>query len=202
MQNAIEIQTPKERAQAVIDRLGLTISATFIPFSKSKNAKPRKDGKVWRSLNWSVTLNKRELRQRDDEGRDYVPRAILTTDYSAGEGHCPAYKASVKSLGSRDCSQRREAIDYEIEHGHAYRSVFGPGKALKPDSVDVIYSLVRDSDVIDYGSFEEWAENYSYDTDSREAERIYRACLDIALKLRNGIGEAAMAELREAFQDY
>jgi hypothetical protein len=56
--------------------------------------------------------------------------------------------------------------------------------------------------VLDSGSFEEWAADYGFDTDSRKAETTYRACLDIALKLRNGIGEDGLRKLQEAFQDY
>lgn len=63
-------------------------------------------------------------------------------------------------------------------------------------------SLVSDADVLDCSTFEEWADNLGYDKDSRKAEATYRECLALALKLRNGLGEAALAELREAAQDY
>ena len=45
-------------------------------------------------------------------------------------------------------------------------------------------------------------EYLGYDPDSRKAEGIYRACLELALKLRNGLGEKLLAELREAVADY
>lgn len=35
-----------------------------------------------------------------------------------------------------------------------------------------------------------------------KGETIYRACLEIALKLRAAIGEAGLAALQNAFQDY
>jgi hypothetical protein len=59
-----------------------------------------------------------------------------------------------------------------------------------------------DSDVFNYSSFEEWASTFGYDADSRKGESIYRTCLDIALKLRNAIGEDGLQKLREACQDY
>lgn len=203
MQTQAEM-TPKERIADVMQRHGLTITSEFVPFSKSRNAQPREDGKVWRSLNWRVTLHK--ARAASSAPGTF---AIMTTDYSAGEGNCPAYKASVKALGNRDSIMRREAIDWEIEHGKAcvcadggrpYPAAGAP--TLKPDACDVIYSLVRDADVLDCGTFEEWASDLGYDTDSRKAEATYRACLEIALKLRNGLGESVLAELREAAQDY
>ena len=58
------------------------------------------------------------------------------------------------------------------------------------------------SDVLNAGTFEEWAGDFGYDLDSRNAEKIYRACLDNALKLRAMLGNDALDKLRELFQDY
>lgn len=175
---------------ATIARLGLIVESEFVPFSKSRNAAEKH-----RSLNWRVTLKR--------EGRD-----ILTTDYSAGIAHCPAYKASVREAGGPNCILRHEAIERETETGVA--TTFAPsgiammqrGAPILPDATDVIYSLVRDSDVLDFATFEQWAEEFGYDTDSRSAESTYRACLEIALKLRAGIGEADLSALREAASEY
>lgn len=56
--------------------------------------------------------------------------------------------------------------------------------------------------MLDSSTFEEWANEFGYDPDSRKAEVIYRACLEIALKLRNGLGEDRLRDLRELFTDY
>lgn len=165
---------------AAIASLGLTIDAQFVQFSKSRNRDEKRP-----SLNWRVTLKR--------NGRD-----VLTTDYSAGCGHTESYKASVKKLGSRNCIMRDDAIRAECETGIGYAS--RKHVALEPR--DVLYSLVMDADVIDAGTFEEWASNYGYDTDSRKAESIYRACLEHALKLRAAIGDAGLSQLRDIFQNY
>lgn len=179
----------KESIEAIAAQLGLTLHSEFVPFSKSRNA-----GEKSPSLNWKVTLRK--------NGRD-----ILTTDYMAGCGHCPSYKASVKELGSKDCIMRDEAIRRECETGHRALPVVGSvvrsmGMPILPDLADVLYSLASDSDALDSSGFEEWAEDYGYDTDSRKAEATYRTCLELALKLRNALGEQGLATLREALQDY
>jgi hypothetical protein len=75
-------------------------------------------------------------------------------------------------------------------------------EAILPKTADVVHSLIMDASVLDSGGFEDWASELGYDTDSRNAESIYRACLEIALKLRAGLGENALSELREAAQDY
>ena len=72
----------------------------------------------------------------------------------------------------------------------------------RPDIKDVLYSLILDSNVLNYPEFEEWASDCGYETDSRKAESIYRDCLKNALKMRGSLGESLLAQLSEAFQDY
>ena len=176
--------------QAAIDKHGISIKAEFVPFSKSRNAANDPGNRPYnRSLNWKVTLVK--------DGRD-----ILTIDYSAGCGHCPSYKQM-----ARWTLDYTRLIVFETEHGKAAHcpngfSFIKGGKPIMPKPMDVIHSLMTDCDVLDYGTFEQWARNFGYDEDSRKAESIYRACLETALQIRSGLGETAMRELQEASRDY
>ncbi len=123
---------------------------------------------------WSQSRNKGE-KHRSLNWRIrllHAGRTILETDYSAGVAHCPSYR------------QGRRTVD------------------IAPDACDVIASLSMNSRVLDCSSFEEWAGEFGYDVDSRKAESIYRACLEIALKLRNGLGEEGLRALQNATQDY
>jgi hypothetical protein len=52
---------------------------------------------------------------------------------------------------------------------------------------------------LDYACFEDWAQELGYDTDSRNAEAIYRACLDIGLKFRAMVGQSGLDTLQEIF---
>lgn len=172
--------TPKQRIENWAAGHGVTMQTVFVPWSKSRN----KDEKS-PSLNWVVTLA--------------MPHGTLTTDYMAGSGHCPAYKAPVAHYGHRTSVMRDEAIRQECKTGRANDI---PQKPLLPDLADVLYSLANDADVLNYSGFEDWASSLGYDADSRAAETTYRACLDIALKFRNGVGEDAMRKLQETCQDY
>lgn len=178
--------SPAEKIQAAMDTLKITVSAVFVPWSKSRNAKPAPK-LAYRSLNWRVTL----LR----DGRE-----ILTTDYSAGIAHCPSYEQGNLSI------DHDHAVRAECESGRRSRSnwsgVRSDGKPIMPDFVSVVWSLCQDADVLDAGEFEEWASEFGYDTDSRKAEAIYRACLDIALKLHAAIGDEGLQLLRAAGEDY
>lgn len=181
-------RNPGDRA-AIISGLGLTVESVFVPFSQSRNK-----GEKFPSLNWRVTVK--------HNGRD-----VLTTDYMAGSGHCPAYKASVKALGGPNSLNRAEFIRRECETGfkglyHSQIIMNDRKSPLLPDTLDVLASLAMDSDVLDAGGFESWASDLGYDTDSRKAESIYQACLDIALKLRAALGDAGLQTLRNAFEGY
>lgn len=176
---------------AVIAELGLTIRAEFVPFSQSRNKAEKNP-----SLNWRVTLAR--------AGRD-----ILTTDYMAGSAHCPSYGKPVPQ--GWELSAKRwqpDVIAWECENGkqgrfhHWARGFRGGDTPILPKAEDVIASLVLDSSVLDFSTYESWASDFGYDPDSRKGEAIYRACLEIALKMRSGLGEAGLAKLAEAAQDY
>ena len=196
--------SPADKIKAVCVDLGLTMTAEFVPFSKSRNAVPRNGAdKPWKSLNWKVTLRVTQPGTRTgtvDTGRD-----ILTTDYGQGVAHCPSYNDKRYGRPGFMSVDRDKAVTYEIETGRVYVPALaqtGTRKVPDPSIVDVVASLVLDSSVLDAASFEDWAADYGYDTDSRSAETTYRECLAVALKLRNGIGEAGLTALREACQDY
>lgn len=169
-----------EAFRAVVAELGLTVEADFVPWSRSRNA-----GEKDPSLNWRVSV----LR----EGR-----LVLATDFSAGCGHAPSYKDP--SLGASNSVDRHEAIKQECETGFAWRGMgnFVKTRPLKPDPLDVLSSLAMDASVLDCATFEEWAADLGFDPDSRKGEAIYRTCLELALKLRAGLGDAGLAKLREA----
>jgi hypothetical protein len=183
----------KQKALAAIEALGLSIDAKFIPFSQSRNK-----GQDYHNLNWSITVKR--------NGKD-----VLTTDYSAGSAHCPGYNVPNHVKPERFRTIWRNAVvAWECENGFKGQYSESTGTTsrafktikLEPDVSDVFYSLVMDSQVLDYSSFEDAADNWGYDVDSRKAEAIYRACLEIALKLRASIGESGLKALSEAFEDY
>ena len=182
-------ETTAETIEATAAKLGLTMTAKFVPWSLSRNA-----GEKEPSLNWKVTI----LRN----GKE-----IMTMDYMAGCGHCPSHKQTFgkKPYGYDD------VIRWECEHGKRgqwshnrdcavlHVRMDGP---IMPKLADVLHSLAMDADAIEYKDFEAWASEFGYDVDSRKAEATYRACLDIALKLRAAMGDAGLQELREAVSGY
>lgn len=184
--------TPEERT-AALEALGLTITSTFVPLSESRNAIPREDGKIWRSLNWRVTLyKKRETTLRTGVGSLPAPRAmvkiaLLTADYAQGEAHTPAYKDFAKGA-SRTCVDVDNAIQYECEHGRSSWK-FSENRVPDPTLLEVCYSLALDAQS-GRDNFIDFCNNSGCDEDSRKAEAMWRACADIYRALGPNLTEA------------
>lgn len=173
----------------IVDAMGLTLSATFVPFSQSRN----KDEKH-PSLNWRVTLKL--------QGKD-----VLTADYTQGSAHCPAHKSPIKhSTGKRDDYLTNCAIARECETGKRARAVGNggyfteSGRISPPELVDVLHCFLTDASVLDCRDFADWAGDMGMDTDSIKARNTYDACVADALKLRGAIGEQGLRDLRDLFE--
>ena len=124
-----------------------------------------------------------------------------------GIGHIPkdAAKANggAKVFVEKYASEKGSYVKAWKNMAYApYFSVRVSAKLPAPSLKDVLYSLVSDSDVLHYDSFESWASEFDYDADSRRAENTYQACLKIALKLSSILGMDKLEQLRETFQDY
>lgn len=187
--NAV-VAAPVDQAavrKALFDELGLSMIATFVPFSQSRSAKP-KPAVTDLNLNWRVSLLRKE-------------QIVLSTDYSAGIGHIPGYKHTQKSM-SVDAYNTLVCICESGNNSWENTGRMKHNKIPNPTIDDVLYSLVMDSAAIDYPNFESWASDFGYETDSRAAEAIYKACLDTGLRLRAAVGSKGLARLQEVFQDY
>lgn len=174
--------------RALIGQIGLTVECTFLPFSQSRNA-----GEKSPSLNWRarVMLNGKPV------------SGLESVDYMQGCGHAPASKAGPRRFF--DKADLSRAISLECETGRRAKPGYGKPPYMgrdagdiipAPDACDIIAALCRDSDVLNYASFDQWADEFGFDADSRKAEAMYRACLATALAMRAAIGDDKLAELQ------
>lgn len=90
-------------------------------------------------------------------------------DMPEGSNH---YKVTLRGFG------RRMTISYSM----------GPALTGEPEAVDVLDCLISDSDCIE-GGFDEFCGNCGYNSDSRKAEKIYRACVATSKKLHRFLGD-------------
>lgn len=219
----------KQAAMTAIESLGLSIRSVFIPFSQSRNKDSGWQSLNWRV---TLVRNGRDVITTDySAGAAHCPAAAkrAPTSFRAMDRALPPGQVFPgTSSRYRRPTESERLSDYlaawraaECESGFAMehspflsdadlkiRRTRQPGEQsskatpILPDVADVLYSLVSDSRVLDSGGFEEWASDCGYDADSRSAEVTYRACLEIALKLRAAIGEAGLETLQTAFEDY
>ena len=70
----------------------------------------------------------------------------------------------------------------------------------KPDLVDVLSSLISDTNDLD--TFEDWCGCFGYDTDSIKANKMYKQCLEELKQLKKMFTEKELKELRKIFEDY
>ncbi len=172
MTHIIQQPTRDDEIGRLLEELGIELEAEFIPASQVN------DPDRTNMINWHVSI----LRSGD----------VMETAYCQGVGWIPGYRPGWK----------RTVADAETEQAAIERGTVGLRKLPPPQLRDVIYSLLLDYSVIDCRNFEDFAEEYGYDPDSRKTEAIYQACLKAALEFRGLFDEDEINELREAFADY
>jgi hypothetical protein len=90
------------------------------------------------------------------------------------------------TLRRRDDQRRKLTVYFSMGYGHT----------RGPKIMQVLHSLATDAASVDNArSFEDWASDLGYDTDSRTADRTYKTCVRQAAKLKTFLGDAAYAEL-------
>ena len=171
----IDYNELKKTIEATLTEMGFSLLATLIRDDFNPKTCEGRSGQS----HWAVTVN--------FNGKSY------TTEYHKGAAHRCYYSFSGRK-GSPVNLNKWKTIDDQI--------ALERSRPNKPTLPDVMYALVMDSQEFHYGclDFEEWAENYGYDTDSRSAENTYNACRAcyVALK-RMGVDFDRLCEL---FQDY
>lgn len=170
----------KEELEQVLKDSGLTVAWEFVPQSNSSEPDNER-------INWKATLK-------------VAGRKAWEGNYFQGIGHLPFPTSGLRTI------DRDNQIKYACENGLAIpldgRSYIRAKKLPFPSIADLMACLLLDGDAVNFENFESWANHFGYDSDSRKAESIYKACLETGLKLRYHLGEAMSAKLRELLQDY
>lgn len=187
-----------------LNALGLSMTARFVPQSLSRNRDEKDErGRRVPSLNWLVTIT------RDEPARSHRGE-YSGIEYMQGIGHVPGYPQGWGRMTMHEV-ERRDAFESAAELGTYPRNPKGESWIMQnqrvtlpaPKLEDVLHSLLSDGEAAEY-TFEDWASNFGYDTDSRKAEATYRACVDVGIRLRKLLGgdDVIVTELRELFRDY
>lgn len=144
---------------------------------------------------------------------DYKGRKVLSTSFKMGVGHVDITKAKIgrainnwsEDMDAMLSSWKRNPYaqfkDKALQARVAAKLALAQG--VKPSLEDVLHSLLSDGEAFfNAQSFEDWASEYGYETDSRKAEAIYRECDNIGRKIAAAVEPDAIKAAREILQDY
>lgn len=142
--------------------------------------------------------------------------------------HCPAWDETIPDGTAEECEFLLEAMGFEIsfvtvldrpdnlmsDSAHHYKytisrngafkmqGFYSTGSAIEiPDGTDLFNCLLSDTSFY-ADTFEEWAEEMGYGSDSRRAEKIYNACKEQKTVIESMLTKSELEDLREVFQDY
>lgn len=130
-------------------------------------------------------------------------KKAFQTDYSGGikafwgEKMKKATKTILRGDFHVECLAKNRTLYADVEAETCKRIL--PFMEWKKE--DILHSLVMDSDCLDMG-FEEWADNYGFNPDSRRAENTFRACQEQARNMLKLVDRQELVTLRDFFADY
>jgi hypothetical protein len=123
-----------------------------------------------------------------------LPERPPLTEDAEGWAHY-AYTVTLEYQG------RTMATPFKCGGVHARKLVYNDARIpVPPSAADVLYSLILDSDALDR-SFEEWACDFGYDTDSRKALDTYLDCQRAGHEVRALLGDDFQA-FADASREY
>lgn len=161
-----------DRVQRIMTRENIVMSSEFVPASQTDRP---------HAINWRVTFRS--------------PRSVFSIPYSYGYGVLIGYKTqhgtptdALAALGNPQATGTYFPPD---------QLRLAPVPVPPPALADVLRCILLDSDVRHYESFEEFALNMGYDTDSRSAERVYNDCILNTLRAMACFGSTVLEELEE-----
>jgi hypothetical protein len=147
---------------------GLTLTFEFMP-----QVFPEDTKSTDMSMKWLVTVRHRG-------------NPLLATTYTQGVAHCPSYSGVKWGRGltvAQLANLRRDCASPQPKGG-------------PKEPLTALWCIASDClTVMNCGSFEEWARELGYDTDSRKAEGIYKEIVTQYLSLKRAIGDEEIETL-------
>lgn len=155
----------------------LTLDCEFVPHSKSRNAQESP------CLNWLVTVKQ-------------GARVVWTGSYSKGFGHVPGYSKHVKKLlfwgpvvadmAEKGIAPTDFAAYWDPSTSYLLRDRLVKPVTCQPTILEIVSAWLMDSP--NGATFEEWAVDLGYSTDSIKALETFNACKDEELAARRVLG--------------
>jgi len=121
---------------------------------------------------------------------------VMRFQFSTGIGWIKNIKTGERAQGYHWDSQRKMVVPDNARLQWQFTEAQRKYAILAPGIEDILECLASDSNsYISAGSFEDWARDMGYDSDSRSAETQYRTLGDQAKQFRNLLGQKLYNEL-------
>jgi hypothetical protein len=117
----------------------------------------------------------------EERGKDKWSHHLYTCTITID--HVVQVAKHVWKIGNPDM----RSADFQFKMGTAHNN--------EPELADVLYCLLLDAGAMDE-TFESWCGNFGYDSDSRAAEKVWKACRQNGKRLLNLIGRVYFEDLR------
>lgn len=162
----------------------LNIKTTFVGMVESEE---------WSHFLWSVLINDK-----------------VVFEYKTGLGLVTTKKLmsfNQPNIGGSKVNRKNQFI---VKHGNEFFKAVVVNNRIgswllanptMPTNKDILFALLLDSQVLDE-SYQNWCDNYGYDSDSMKAFKIYQACCDNTKKLQSCFSSDELANIAEQLQDY
>lgn len=162
-------------ADIIRDSVSKALSAIGVQFNAVYRGETTRDGgeKPWQCDEWACAFS-RDKSGQESRAKPYRAQNTLPMPYYMGLGHR-------KSKFPKD---------------HMLHS----SKPTAPHAADLIYSIYMDD--TRGATFEEWASNFGYDTDSRKAMDTYLDCQEQHNKAQRFFGRDVLSKLSRLVEGY
>jgi len=92
---------------------------------------------------------------------------------------------------------------YEVVYSKGAGHVDKRGNPIRPTLEEVLEDAIQNACPFEQGptTFEDWAQEYGYDLDSRKAEKTFLACQRYAAKFRDMIGFSGFVDVTENWEE-
>lgn len=124
------------------------------------------------------------------------PREPESFDFFTGFGHRSKMSDTAAGRMAAQCLKGSHPNSIAWERAREAHC-----KPVAPTSATVLHSILLDSEACGQ-SFESWADDLGYDTDSRKAFDTYQACMKCGEQLARIITPAQREHLQTLLQDY
>lgn len=133
-----------------------------------------KDKKQWECIRFDIKINGQSFQYH--VGLSHV-KTQRDFDYK------PMWENTARSVGYTEITE----VPNKGKFYNNSLSKMTRARVKQPKIEDVLHCLISDSDASEY-CFEDWCDNFGYDSDSISARKIYDECLENYHKLKKALG--------------